>query len=221
MFIPLAAIGTDPPPASAADAAARAHAQKNCASVILAIARLAAPDLPPHHRERFDRLREAATRLVRLFNEEMRDAVPQDVNVTELFGSACDLVRDRAEADGVALVVRCDGGRLRGDAEGLKEAMVNLIGNAIDASSAGHGVRVDARIGPAGGQRWIIEDAGKGMPADVLAGIGGVVRSRRPLGSGFGIALAARTIQAHGGTLRFEPRSPHGTRVVIDLPPGG
>jgi two-component system CheB/CheR fusion protein len=79
-------------------------------------------------------------------------------------------------------------------------------------------VGVEARSGRAGGQRWIIEDAGKGMPADVLAGIGGVVRSERPLGSGFGIALAARTIQAHGGTLRFEPRSPQGTRVVIDLP---
>jgi len=211
----------DPSDASAVRAAARAHAQKNCASVILAIARLSVPDLPPHHRERFERLRDAASRLVRLLNEEMREAVPGDVDVAQLFGAACDLVRDRAEADGVALLVSSAGGRLRGDGEALREALVNLIGNAIDASPAGQRVRVEARRGPTGGQRWIIEDAGKGMPADVLARIGGVVRSEQPLGSGFGIALAARTIQSHGGTLRFEPRSPQGTRVVIDLPPAG
>jgi K+-sensing histidine kinase KdpD len=40
----------------------------------------------------------------------------------------------------------------------------------------------------------------------------------RPFGSGFGIALAAGTIQAHGGTLRFEPRSQGGTRAVVELP---
>jgi two-component system sensor histidine kinase FlrB len=216
---PLATTGSDQPAASTARAAARAHAQKNAAAVILAIARLAAPDLPPQHRERFERLREAASRLVHLFNEELREALPRDVDVKQLFGTACDLVRDRAEADGVALVASCAGGRLRGDAEALTEALVNLIGNAIDASPAGYRVRVDARIGPTGGQRWVIEDAGKGMPAHVLAGIGGVVPSERPLGSGFGIALAATTIEAHGGTLRFEARSPQGTRVVIDLPP--
>jgi len=199
--------------------AARTHAQKNCASVILAIARLTAPDLPPQHRERFERLRDAASRLVRLFNDELRESGARDVDVGQLLGSACDLVRDRAEADGVALVASCAGGRLRGDVEALTEALVNLIGNAIDASPAGQRVRVDARIAPAGGQQWVIEDAGKGMPAHVLAGIGSVVRSERPQGSGFGIALAATTIEAHGGTLRFEQRSPRGTRVVIDLPP--
>jgi signal transduction histidine kinase len=216
---PLVATESELSVTSTARAAARAHAQKNCAAVILAIARLATPDLPPQHRERFERLRDAASRLVRLFNEELREALPQDVDVEQVFGTACDLVRDRAEADGVALVASCAGGRLCGDAEALTEALVNLIGNAIDASPAGDRVRVDARIEPTGGQRWTIEDAGQGMPADVLDGIGGVVRSGRPLGSGFGIALAATTIQAHGGTLRFEARMPQGTRVVIDLPP--
>jgi signal transduction histidine kinase len=196
----------------------RAHAQKNCASVILAIARLAGPDLPSPHRERFERLREAANRMVRLLNEEMREAVPGVVEVVRLFDAACDLVRDRAEAGGVALVVGCAGGRLHGDAEALVEVLVNLIGNAIDASPSGQSVRVEGGIAPAGGQRWVIEDAGEGMPVHVLAGVGTVVRPARPRGSGFGIALSARTIQAHGGTLRFEPRSPRGTRVVIDLP---
>ena len=184
---PVVATRSDPSSAAAARAAARAHAQKNCASVILAIARLAAPDLPPQHRERLERLRDAANRLVRLFNEEIRETVPEDVDVdvVQLFGTACDLVRDRAEAGGISLIASSAGGRLRGDAEALTEALVNLIGNAIDASPAGQRVRIDARIGPDGGQRWIIEDAGKGMPAHVLAGIGGVVRSERPLGSGF------------------------------------
>jgi signal transduction histidine kinase len=158
--------------------------------------------------------------LVALLNEEMREVAQEvdEVDVARLVGAARDLVRDRAEAGEVALVVSCAGGRMRGDASALTEVLVNLIGNAIDASPAGHSVRVDAHVAPAGGQRWTIDDAGVGMPAHVLAGVGGVVRSARPFGSGFGIALAARTIRAHGGTLRFESRSPSGTRAVIDLP---
>jgi signal transduction histidine kinase len=128
------------------------------------------------------------------------------------------LVRDRVQARGVTLIASCVGGRLRGDAHALEEVLVNLIGNAIDASSAGQTVRVDARLVPGGGHQW--DHRGRGQrDSGACAGRGrGVVRSARPLGSGFGIALAARTIQAHGGALRFEPLRPHGTRVVVDLP---
>jgi len=203
-----------------ARAVARAHAQKNCAAVILAIARLAAPDLPPRQRERFERLGAAATRLVALFNDEMREAQQdvEDVDVAQLFGAARDLVRDRAEARGVTLAVSCAGGRLRGDASALTEVLVNLIANAIDASPPGRSVRVDARVTRTGSHQWIIDDAGVGMPAHVLAGVGGAVRSTRPFGSGFGIALATRTVRAHGGALRFQSRSQGGTRAVIDIP---
>jgi signal transduction histidine kinase len=201
-------------------AAARAHAQKNCAAVILAIAQLAAPDLPPQARERLERMRFAAKRLVSLLNDEMREAASGRVEVAELFAAACDLVRDRAEARRVVLATRCAAGWLHGDAGGLTEVLVDLIGNAIDASPPAGQVQVDARVTADGGQRWVIEDAGEGMPADVVAAVGRVVRSSRPRGSGFGIALAARTIRAHGGTLRFEPRAggTGGTRVVIELP---
>ena len=44
---PVVATESDVPGAATARAVARAHAQKNCAAVILAIARLATPDLPP------------------------------------------------------------------------------------------------------------------------------------------------------------------------------
>jgi signal transduction histidine kinase len=200
--------------------AARAHAQKNCAAVILAIAQLATPDLPPQTRERLERMRLAARRLVSLLNDEMREAVSNRVDVTELIAAACDLVRDRADARGVVLMTSCAGGWLRGDASGLTEVLVDLIGNAIDASGPGGEVQVDARVTADGGQRWVIEDTGEGMPAAVIAAVGRVVRSSRPLGSGFGIALAARTIRAHGGTLRFEPRAGGmgGTTAVIELP---
>jgi signal transduction histidine kinase len=220
--VPLVTAGeSDSPDAAVARAVARAHAQKNCAAVILAIARLAAPELPARERERFERLGAAATRLVTLLNDEIREAAQDDLqvaDVAQVVSAARDLVRDRAEAAGVTLVVSCAGGRVRGDAGALTEVLVNLIGNAIDASPAGHSVRVEARVEPAGGQQWIIDDAGPGMPAHVLTGLGDVVRSTRPFGSGFGIALAAGTIRAHGGTLRFESPSQGGTRAVIDLP---
>ena len=195
---PVVAAESDVTGAAAARAVARAHAQKNCAAVILAIARLATPDLPPRQRERFERLGAAATRLVTLLNDEMREAAGaeaaedgEEVEVAQLLGAACDLVRDRAEAHGVTLVVSCAGGRMRGDARALTEVLVNLIGNAIDASSAGHSVSVDGRMTPAGGQQWIIEDAGQGC--------------RPTCSRGWAARSARRGRSARGSASRWRP----------------
>jgi signal transduction histidine kinase len=209
--------------------AARLHAQKNCLAVIVALARTLRPEIAGAMRDRVERLSTAAERLVDLFNADLRElsgtgAAPTadvDVDVTALLDGLADILRDRAEAASVPLVISSGGGRVSARRDELIEALVNLVGNAIDASRPGCTVYLDASATPEGDQCWTIQDSAGGMPASVLDRIGAVTSPRRSGGAGFGIAIAVETIRAHGGDIRFDSAPDRGTTVTIWLPAAG
>lgn len=210
--------------AGISDSAARAHEQKNCLSIILAVASLVAPELSSGNRARMDRLRAAAYRIRDLIDPELAghgiDPVVDDVDVHALFDSVCERLRDRAEAAQVRLLVDCTGGHLRAIEGELREALFNLIANAVEATPAGKAVVIHTDTTPEGDQLWSIHDAGVGMPPEVLAQIGVPRRSFRPGGSGLGVALANAVVLRHGGSLRFDSVHGRGTTVTIFLPSG-
>ena len=208
--------------------AARAHAQKNCLSVIAAIANLVSPDLPEASRRRMGRLQDAVKRLAALvdddFEREPEPALGRTtlgiVDVCALVRRVCDLVADRAEARSVVLVVDCCGGSLAGDEDGLAEALFNVLANAIDATPAGRAVYLDTASTPDGDQHWTIQDTGQGMSNEALEQLGTPYRTTRVDGTGLGVALAIRIVQAHHGQMRFESTLGEGTRVTIWIPRG-
>lgn len=204
------------------DRAARAHAQKNCLSIILAVAALVAPELSEVNRERMERLRAAAHRIADLLNDDLdetaNDATMDEVDVERLFSVVCGSLRDRADAAHVALVVKCQGGHVHGVELELHEALFNLIANALEATPAGRAVFVDADTTNDGGQRWTIHDSGRGMNREVVDQIGIPHRKFRPGGSGLGVALATAVVNKLGGTLEYDSGLGRGTTVTISLP---
>ncbi len=212
--------GTTAVPVS--DRAARAHAQKNCLSIILAVASLVAPELSGASRQRLERLRAAAMRLTELLNDDLAEeehtTSVDDIDVAQLFAAVCGALRDRADEVNVRLVVDCRGGRLRGVNEDLREVLFNLIANALEATPAGRTVHVRTCSTPDGGQRWTIHDAGEGMKREMIDQLGVPHRTSRPGGSGLGVAVAKEVVSRLGGSLRFES-SEHGTIATILLPP--
>jgi signal transduction histidine kinase len=208
--------------APVSERAARAHAQKNCLSIILAVASLVAPELTGPSRERLERLRAAALRIATLLRDDLdetaNDAATDVVEVESLFSVVCGALRDRADAAHVALVVKCHGGRVHGVELELREVLFNLIANALEATPPGRAVFVDADLTPDGGHHWTIQDSGKGMKTEEIEQIGVPHRSFRPGGSGLGVALAQSTVAKLGGTLRYESGLGHGTTVIIDIP---
>ena len=133
------------------------------------------------------------------------------------------LLETRAADSGVNLEVRGDVDLvLNADGRKLRQAMLNLVLNAMQASSEGSTVTIDVgksrACGGHGGAQIHVADRGPGMTPDVLERIKKPYFTTREGGSGLGIAVARGLIEQHGGELRYESTSGKGTTVTIDLP---
>lgn len=130
------------------------------------------------------------------------------------------LLETRAADAGVTLDVR--GSReleLTADPKRLRQALLNLVLNAMQASSAGATVTVEIAKNCADGAAVIrVVDRGAGMTADILERIQKPYYTTKEGGSGLGIAVARGIIEQHGGTLRFESASGRGTAATVTLP---
>ena len=205
------------------ESAARAHEQKNCLSIILAVASLVTPELSDGSRERMERLRAAAHRIRDLLNADLDESGDggRDIEVRRLFDAVCESLRDRAEAAKVELVLDCGGGTLRACEGELREALFNLISNAVEATPPHRSVVIHTEVTADGDQVWSIHDSGMGMRREVLDQIGVPHRTFRRGGSGLGVALARAIVNRHGGSLRFDSTRGRGTTVTIHLPRAG
>jgi signal transduction histidine kinase len=205
------------------ESAAGAHEQKNCLSIILAVASLVTPELSHAGRERMERLRAAAYRIRDLLDadlDESGDGI-SDIDVHALMLTVCESLRDRAEAAKVDLILECGRGCLRGSWGELREALFNLVSNALEATPPHRSVHINTEITSEGDQIWRIHDSGVGMHREVLEQIGVPHRTFRRGGSGLGVALARAIVNRHGGSLHFDSARGRGTTVTIVLPQDG
>ncbi|WP_320410510.1 sensor histidine kinase [Ensifer sp. LC499] len=107
-----------------------------------------------------------------------------------------------------------------GDALSLREAIVNIIDNALQ-----HGTvqRLAVRVGRGDGRVLVeVADDGPGIPAGEWSRVTArFVSSKTGEGSmGLGFAIAAEVAVAHGGTIRFREKGEHDFAVILDLPLG-
>jgi signal transduction histidine kinase len=112
----------------------------------------------------------------------------------------------RVEADGpVEAMVRRDE---------VKEVLINLIENARDAGASEVTIAVDES---AGRVTIIVQDDGRGIPADILPRIFEPQFSTTTSGTGLGLAICKRLVESWGGEIQVESKGGRGTRVQIEL----
>lgn len=100
----------------------------------------------------------------------------------------------------------------------IRQALLNILGNARHVVPQGGRVRVSSRAG-AGGEAIVeIADTGPGIPAEMLDKIFEPFFSKRAGGTGLGLAIARQMVENHGGRLEVESRVGHGTTFRIRLP---
>lgn len=107
--------------------------------------------------------------------------------------------------------------KIKIDRRRLSKVFVNLIENAIQHSSHGTTVTVEARKILDGGHEWIqceIKDTGAGIAAEDLSKIFEPFFSKRRGGTGLGLAIAQRIMQEHGGKL-IAGNNPEGGACMI------
>lgn len=134
-----------------------------------------------------------------------------------------------AEDRGVHFAVRRnDGGSFRAEPELLRQLLLNLVSNAVDASAPGTTVQLES-ISDGQGWQLIVTDEGPGIPPADLARIstrffrvggekGGPARAQ---GHGLGLAICRGIAEIHRGTMRVENRTDRsGLRVTVQLGAG-
>ena len=145
------------------------------------------------------------------------DASVTRVQLGELMSDVSALVTGRAEAAGVTLAVEGQDGALHADGRLLKEALVNVVCNAIEATPPGGEVTVQYGVSERGA-RIVIRDTGRGMSKATAARIGTPFFTTRENGTGLGVAIAKTAIAQHGGTLEYQSTPGIGTIATIALP---
>lgn len=130
--------------------------------------------------------------------------------------------RDRAEREGraISLTISEDGPvHVSGLGAELREALTNVVLNAVDALPDGGNIRIS--VGRERDEAVLtVQDDGTGMPADVLQRALDPFFTTKPFGagSGLGLALTHGIVQRHGGTVDIRSRPGRGTTVEFRLP---
>ena len=203
--------------------AAVAHGLGNPLAAIRASAQVALLDAEGPVRKQLlgivvdtDRLRERMRALLDLGRPVASRAIPAALDAA--VRSTLDPLRARSAAQGVRLEVSVppDLPKVRFDPARFEEALLCLIGNALDAMPAGGTLRLAAA--PASGDVELrVEDTGPGMSPATLARAFEPFFSTKPGGTGLGLALARKLLGATGARLSLESDG-GGTRAIIVLP---
>lgn len=127
------------------------------------------------------------------------------------------LTEGRAERAGVSLFVDAQPTAWDLDDRRLKEALLNLVLNALDATRAGGRVEIGVQIAE-GALCVSVTDDGEGMSEGELARAGSPYWTKKRGGTGLGVALARRVAEGHGGRLEVASRPGHGTRMALVIP---
>jgi signal transduction histidine kinase len=151
------------------------------------------------------------------FSRPLDDLQLQQIDLAAVASDVFAVLEGRATSAGALLALDAGPAPIEGDAHRLRDALLNLVSNALDAIDSGGRIRVRI-VDEAEGVVITVEDNGKGMPPDVLSRLGRPFFSTKGQGTGLGIVLARATVQQHGGTLSFASEVDRGTTATIRLP---
>ena len=105
------------------------------------------------------------------------------------------------------------------DPEQVRQVLLNLVLNAIEATSPGGSVRLRS-VAETDRVLLEVEDSGTGIPQDVAEKIFEPFFTTKVKGTGLGLAISSAIMTQHGGGLSFRNNTHGGTTFCIELPAG-
>ncbi len=167
---------------------------------------------------RLDRIVEDFLSLSRPGRLELRP-----VPLRGLLESLLALLGEEAQARAVALESAFPEADLvlTGDENRLRQALLNLLKNALEALPNGGTIRVSLRPRAPEGVEIEIHDTGVGIPAASLAAVFDPDYTTKPGGLGLGLPIALQILRAHGGELGIQSAPGRGTTCTVRLPLAG
>lgn len=190
-----------------------------------AIDRIDEPKVQQPMRRRVEIVVGEVRRLERLLTEFLELARPrppqrEPVELDRVMSDVLDLEGAATVASKIR-VVRELGPRsmVLGDVEKLKQVVLNLVVNAVDAMPDGGELRANvSRQGP--DVVLALTDTGKGIDAKNLAEVFDPFFTTKPAGTGLGLAIVRKIVEQHGGKIALASKVGEGTTVTITIPFG-
>jgi signal transduction histidine kinase len=168
-------------------------------------------------------LRGEISRLDRLVRDILDYARPvaldlRDLDLRQLIDSTLEIYRGPLEAKRVTVKVDMPltPVRLKADGDKVKQCLVNLVQNAIDAVSAGGTIGIEARVN-AETIDLCVRDDGVGLPQGSESRLFDLFFTTKEQGTGLGLTTVKKIVDAHGGQIILQRRTP-GTEVRLVFP---
>ena len=162
-------------------------------------------------------------RLSRLLTEFLELARPRHpvrelLHFGKLVADVLDLEASAAAARGVAVERELQSDAvLAGDPEKLKQVVLNLVMNALEAMKDGGTLRV--RVETCGDNvELVLEDTGAGIEPEALAQVFDPFFTTKEAGTGLGLSIVRKIVDQHRGEVRIQSERGAGTRVTVSLP---
>ncbi|GAB4375856.1 MAG: hypothetical protein Kow0042_21620 [Calditrichia bacterium] len=160
-------------------------------------------------------------RLNRLVENFLRFSKTQKLNIESVSPKAiieetCRILSDQR----IAVNVPDDLPHVRADRDALRQVLINLIQNAVDALHESGRVEISALVSQNRRKQVTIrvEDNGQGIPPEVLKKIWEPFFSTKARGSGLGLTISKQLTEQMGGKIKIHSRENQGTIVQIFLP---
>ncbi len=174
------------------------------------------------------RLEELIAQLLTLSRLEAADQLPvrEPVELTGLVRRVVEDAAFEASARDVGVVMRGSAGVVAGDGEALRRAVENVVRNAVAFTAPG--TQVVVTLDEEGQEEVVrVRDAGEGLPEEMLEAVfepfvrAEAARERYRGGAGLGLAIAARAVRLHGGSIAAANVPGGGLEVTVRLPSAG
>ena len=174
--------------------------------------------------EEVDRLNRVVEQLLHFGSAPTRAYGP--VDLVEVVEHVAFLVGSDAAAQGVTVVkeLPAGGAALQGDGDELKQALLNMARNGVEAMPDGGELRLtvmptaSAGAGTEASIEVSVSDTGAGLPPEEREKIFSPLYTTKQKGAGIGLALTKRIVEEHGGYIAVEDGDPRGSRFRVVLP---
>jgi len=168
-------------------------------------------------RKEIQRLSDIVSTHLDLVRSQPPERDPHDVG--EIVRSVVELMRKQAQSQGVTLTATLEPGlpALSVDARQIRQAVLNLVINAVQALPGGGQVHV--AVGQRGNRLAVlVEDNGPGLDEEQARRVFEPFFTTKEGGTGLGLSIAFQIADQHGGDLRGENRPGGGARFCLELP---
>jgi PAS domain S-box-containing protein len=161
-------------------------------------------------------------RVNNIIQQFLRFARPPKLNkskiqIKELMRDIAAMGETQCKTKGLRFEVKCECEQeVNIDIDLMKQALLNILQNSIDATRKGK-IFIDVRKA---GEKIEIEisDTGSGIPRDKLDKIFNLYFTTKPSGTGMGLSIVQQIISQHNGNLKVESVEGKGSKFIIELP---